>query len=124
MIGEPSPDKLAGVGVGDIVFVGSYRETLRPTQVEKVGQIHLVAGGKKYAIRDGIQAGRPATRASMAYGYTRAHPYTDALRDAWDLYRLKEDFERELAAYRNTPGRQTAESLKAIIKAINPDATP
>lgn len=117
----PSSDKLAGVKVGDTVFVGTYREVLRPVQVEKVGKIHIVADGKKYCIRDGIQAGK-MTRASMGYGYTRAHPYTEALRDAWELERLKKQFESELVAFRNKPGRQTIETLKSAIKGINPEA--
>lgn len=118
---EPSTGKLAGVKVGEYVFVGTFRDVLRPEQVETVGKIHIMAGGKRYAIRDGIQAGK-MTRASGAYGYTRAHVFTAALWAAWELHRLKSRFEKELVAFRNDPGRQTIDTLKAAIKGINPEA--
>lgn len=115
-------DALAAVKVGDTVFVGSHREILKPAQVEKVGKIHLMADGKRYAIRDGIQAGRNTSRAGMAYGYIRAHPYSEKLRDAYALDCLKKKFEHELAVFRSKPEAQTQERLLAVLRALNPEA--
>ncbi len=115
----PLKGKLEGVKVGDIVYVGTHRDVLRPSQVEKVGKIHITAGGKKYAIQDGIRAGRDG---AGSWGFIRAHPYSDDLRNAHELDILKSTFETELAAYRNNSGRMTKESLLAVIRALNPEA--
>ena len=113
----PLKRKLDGVEVGDIVYIGTHRDVLRPAQVEKVGKIHITAGGKKYAIQDGIRAGDAG-----GGGYIRAHPYSDTLRDAYEFDTLKRAFETELVAYRNNSGRMTKENLMAVLRALNPEA--
>lgn len=112
--------KLAGVTPGDIIFVGHHREVLRPVQVEKVGKVHVLAGGVKYSAQTGIRAGKYSSHSG--YGYTRAHPYSDALNDAWDVHNLKAKFEQELAIFRAKPELQTKERLLAILRAMNPEA--
>ncbi len=110
--------KLAGVTPGDIVYVGSGRDVPREVQVEKVGKIHITAGGMKFSVETGIKAG-PSPR---GMGYTRAFPYSETLRDAWELHCLKAKFEHELAVFRSKPENHTKDSLLAILRILNPEA--
>lgn len=110
--------KLAGVCVGDIVYVGNGRDILRPAQVEKVGKIHLTASGVKYSIETGLMAGKP----ERGMGFTRARPYSDELHEKYALHKLKGEFDRQLAVFRSKPEAMTKETLTAILRIINPEA--
>ncbi len=115
-----STEKLAGVMPGDLIFVGHRHEIPKPVQVEKVGKLHLTAGGARYAIRDGIKAGQGPR--PNAYGYIKAQPYSDELQAAYNLSNLKWMFEKELMAFRADPARMTQNRLMELIRVMNPEA--